>query len=145
MEKRKLKKSFIIIIAIVLVLIVCSIIISVLLKNSHKSNENSLKNSLTEMGRDFYENFYYEQIGKSADERTNLLAKYTNIGIKVDLENLATYNNGKFKDKVSEFINNKTEEKCNKSNSKAIIYPKSPYGKTDYTIEVNLDCGFESK
>ena len=28
-------------------------------------------------------------------------------------------------------------------NTKVIIYPKSPYGKKDYTIEVDLVCGLE--
>ena len=26
-----------------------------------------------------------------------------------------------------------------------VIYPKEPYGKTDYSIDVILDCGFESE
>ena len=29
------------------------------------------------------------------------------------------------------------------TNTRAIIYPTSPYGKNDYTIKVELDCGFE--
>ena len=97
------------------------------------------------MGREFYEDFYYEQVGTSSDERTNLLSKFTDIGIKVDLDNLGRYKNGEFKEKISEFKNTKTDEKCNKTNTKVIIYPKSPYGKTDYTIKAELDCGFNSK
>ena len=26
-----------------------------------------------------------------------------------------------------------------------VIYPKEPYGKTDYSIDAILDCGFESE
>ncbi len=145
MEERKLNKKFVILISVILLLLVAIIVCLVVFSSSKKSNEKSLNTSLTEMGRDFYENFYYEQVGSSADERTNLLSKFTDIGIKVDLENLERYKDGEFKSKISEFVNNKTDEKCNKTNTKAIIYPKSPYGKTDYTIEVVLECGFDAK
>ena len=33
---------------------------------------------------------------------------------------------------------------CNTTSTRAIIYPKSPYGRKDYTIKVELDCGFEN-
>ena len=98
---------------------------------------------VVEMGRSFYENFYYEQVGSSADERSTLLSKFTDIGIKVDLDNLSRYNNGEFKDEISKFKNK--NEDCNKTNTKVVIYPKSPYGKTDYTVSTELDCGFEEK
>ena len=29
--------------------------------------------------------------------------------------------------------------------TKVTFYPKAPYGKTDYKIEVTLDCGFDEK
>ena len=34
---------------------------------------------------------------------------------------------------------------CNNKTTRAIIYPKSPYGKKDYKVEVELDCGFDKK
>ncbi len=110
-----------------------------------KNNKKELESSLKEMGIEFYENFYYEQVGTSIDERTNLLSKYTDIGIKVDLDNLERYNSGKFKDKISEFKNARTNEKCSRTDTKVIIYPKSPYQKKDYKIEIRLDCGFEEE
>ena len=106
-------------------------------------NKKELEKSLEEMGRDFYENFYYDQIGGSADERTSLLSKFTTVGIKIDLDNLGRYNNGEYKDKISEFSNKKTKEKCSKTDTKVVVYPKSPFGKTDYKMEVELECGFE--
>lgn len=126
------------------VIVVAIIIVGVLFFLNKKDNQKELETSLTEMGREFYEDFYYEQVGSSADERTNLLSKFTDIGIKVDLDNLGRYKNGEFKEKISEFKNNKTDEKCNKTNTKVVIYPKSPYGKTDYTIKTELECGFET-
>lgn len=136
-----MKKKIAIIVAAVV--IVVAVVVFVLVKGG--SNEDKLKSSLTDMGRDFYENFYYEQVGKSSEERTNLLSKFTTVGIKIDLENLERYDSGKFATDIKAFVNNKTKEKCNKTNTKVVIYPKSPYGKTDYTVEAQLDCGFKEK
>lgn len=133
------------IIAIVGVIILVAIVAVVVLMMDKKDNKKELEKSLTEMGRDFYENFYYDQVGSSADERTSLLSKFTTVGIKVDLDNLGRYNNGEYKDEISKFQNEKTKEKCSKTNTKVVIYPKSPYGKTDYKVETELDCGFEKE
>ena len=142
MEKRKKSNKTVVIIVIALFIVIAAVLFVVFNK---PSNKKELETSLTEMGKSFYENFYYEQIGSSADERSTLLSKFTTIGIKIDLDNLGRYNNGEFSDEIKEFKNNKTDEKCNKTNTKVIIYPKSPYGKTDYKIEVKLDCGFDEK
>lgn len=143
-EKTKNNKGLFIvggiIVAVVIIVVLCFT-----LGFGKKSNEKEIENSLTEMGKSFYENFYYEQVGSSSDERNTLLSKFTTIGIKVDLENLARYNDGEFSKEIKELKNNKTNKACNKTNTKIIIYPKSPYGKTDYTIKVKLDCGFSDK
>lgn len=141
-KKKELNKNAIIIIAAVLVIAVAVVLFLVLGK---KDNKSEIENSLTEMGKSFYENFYYEQIGSSANERTSLLSKFTTIGIKVDLENLERYNDGEFSKEIKKLKNNKTNKMCNKTKTKVIIYPKSPYGKTDYTIKTELDCGFDSE
>ena len=44
------------------------------------------------------------------------------------------------KEKIDSFINKKTKEPCDAENSRVIIYPKSPYGPTDYEIKVELVC-----
>lgn len=143
-EKQKgVNKSLIIIIVSVVVVAIIAVIAMLFIDK--KDNKKELEKSLTEMGRDFYENFYYDQVGSSADERTSLLSKFTTVGIKVDLDNLGRYNNGELKDQISKFQNKKNKEKCSKTNTRVIIYPKSPYGKTDYTVEIELDCGFEKE
>lgn len=141
-KKKKLNKKVLVILAIILIAVIVVLLFVVFGK---KSNEKELNTSLSEMGKNFYENFYYEQIGSSADERTSLLSKFTTIGIKIDLENLERYNDGEFKDEIKEFKNSLTGEKCNKTKTKVIIYPKAPYGKTDYKVETELDCGFEEE
>ena len=129
-----------------IVVIVVAILVALLVMGLGKSNNRKdLEKSLSDMGKDFYENFYYEQVGSSADEKTTLLSKFSEVGIKIDLDNLERYNNGEFKDEIGKFKNSKSNEKCSKTNTKVIIYPKSPYGKTDYKIETQLDCGFDEK
>lgn len=138
-EKQENKKIKILVSLIIIVILVVTVTM-IFLK---RSNEEELNTSLKEMGKNFYENFYYEQIGSSSDERNALLSKFTTIGIKVDLENLGRYNDGEFSKEIKEFKNNKTRKNCNKTKTKVIIYPKTPYGKTDYKIETELDCGFK--
>lgn len=141
-KKKGVNKNIIIAVIVVVLVAVVAVVGSVFLLNKG-DNKKELEKSLEEMGRDFYENFYYDQIGGSADERTSLLSKFTTVGIKIDLDNLGRYNNGEYKDKISEFSNKKTKEKCSKTDTKVVVYPKSPFGKTDYKMEVELECGFE--
>lgn len=141
-KKRVLSKKAIIAIVIIVLAIIAVVSVMLFIK---KSNEEELNKSLEEMGKSFYENFYYEQIGNSSDERSALLSKFTTVGIKVDLDNLSRYDDGKFKDEISKFVNNQTNAKCNTTNTKVTIYPKSPYGKTDYSVKTELDCGFDKE
>ena len=140
-KKRRLNSKVLIIIAAMLVIALAVVLFLVF---NSKDNKAEIENSLTEMRKSFYENFYYEQIGSSSDERTTLLSKFTTIGIKIDIENLERYNDGEFSKEIKTFKNKKTNKMCNKTKTKVIIYPKSPYGKTDYTIKTELDCGFDS-
>lgn len=97
------------------------------------------------MGVQFYEDFYYNQIGKNETERKVFLEKYKDIGIKVSLDNMLRSKKTETTDENNPFINKETNEECNKNTSMVVIYPKEPYGKTDYSIDVILDCGFESE
>lgn len=116
-----------------------------------KSNESVLKNKLDELGTSFYEDFYYEQVGKTEEEKAKFVSNYASTGIKVDLENLARYA-GSVKDAkmtseeiMKMFVNNKTDKECNSKESKVIIYPQGKYGKKDYKLEVKLVCGFKDE
>ncbi len=142
-KKRKINKGVVVVITVVFIAVVAAVLL--LIFNKKDNNRSEVEKSLKEMGKSFYENFYYEQIGSSSDERTNLLSKFTTVGIKVNIENLERYNDGEFSKEIKTLKNNKTNKMCNKTKTKVIIYPKSPYGKTDYTVKTELDCGFESK
>ncbi len=125
------------------VVIVAVVLAFFLLKG--KNQEEVLKDYLHDMGIEFYENLYYKQVGKTDEDRKEFLTKFTDIGIKINLDSLSRYNIESNQEKISAFKNPKTNEACNKDNSKVIIYPKEPYGQKDYRVEIQLDCGFESK
>lgn len=105
-------------------------------------SKSKLELSLKEMGKDYYENYYYEMSGKSDDERANTVKNYKELGIKVSLDNLKRYNSSK-KEEVEEFINPKTKEKCDTENTMVTIYPRGEFGRKDYDIKINLVCGFD--
>lgn len=126
--------------AIVIIIILVSINIF-----GKQSKEKEFTNIIEKMGRDYYENYYYEQSGNNINEKKDFLSRFSTIGIKIDLENLGRYNDQINKEKIAELVNPDTKEACNATNTKVIIKPKEGYQKTDYDIEVILDCGFEKK
>ena len=103
-----------------------------------KNNDKKLAATLEEMGRDWYENFYYD--GFDEKKRADILSRFKDIGIKVDIDNLSRYNTEVNAEKLKDF---KMDEEggCDKTETKVIIKPQDPYGKTDYTIEAKLVCG----
>ena len=110
------------------------------------SQEKKLNKYLKELGNAYYEKYYSLFDDEAA--RSEFLARYSTLGIKVDLENLArTVSDTKdfpSKDEIlKKFVNNKTKEACNSAKTKITIYPQKPFGNKDYKIEVNLDCGFK--
>ena len=136
-DKKSNKIIFIIGGAIVLVLIA-----SVLFFVVFKDNKDELSKELENTGRNFYENYYYNQVGKTKSERAATLAKYASTGIRINLENLVG-NPSEKEDLLSKFVNKNTKEKCDKEKTRVTIYPKDPYGQKDYTIEIELECGFK--
>lgn len=108
------------------------------------NQEAILKDYLKDMGKEFYENLYYDQVEqKNETKKKEFLAKFSEIGIKISLDSLSRYNADKNKEKLDAFVNKKTNEHCDTENTKVIIYPQEPYGKSDYRMDVNLVCGFE--
>ena len=141
-EKKEVKKEcnkkhiYIICAAIAVILLV---VIIFMIKNNNKSRiEKSIKN----MGKQFYTEYYYPQItkNKSKKEISNILSKFEKSGIKINLKNLSVYKGGTFKKEIDTFKNK--DKECSKEKTKVIIRPSKPYGKNDYKIEVELNCGF---
>ena len=129
------------------VIIICAVVIVIaavvclfVFGDSTKRKKMELENELKTLGKDFYENFYYDLVVR--DNGIQTITKYKTVGIKISLDNISRYKEENA-EKVSKFVNPKTKKECNKADTRAVIYPKEPYGKTDYTIEVELSCGFE--
>lgn len=106
------------------------------------SNQKKLESNLTTLGKQFYEEFYYPSQEKSQEDVKAFVKKFEKTGIKVNLENIAKVSKVD-QELVNSMVNKKTKKACDKTESYVIIKPKKAYGKTDYTIEVNLECGFK--
>ena len=137
-KKEKKKCNKVIIIAICAVVVIA---IGIVLKFIN-SDEKKITNSIKTMGESFYTEYYYPSLSKDRDKKEleKILSNFKDKGIKINLKNLAIYNNGKYKKEIDSFKNK--DKKCNQTGTKVIIYPNSPYGKNDYKIDVELDCGF---
>ena len=129
-------------IAITTLILIIAIILLIIF-NSKRSEEDKLNDMLKELGVNFYENFYYDQVGTNDTERKEFVKKYETIGIKVNLDNLSRLNSDESKKMVDKFVNSKTKKECDKSNTRVIIYPKTPYEKDSYDIKTELVCGFD--
>lgn len=105
------------------------------------NNEKKLTANMEKLGKQFYEEFYYPSQEKSQADVKAFVKKFEKTGVKINLENIAKINKVD-KELVDSMVNKKTKKKCDAKNTTVTIIPKKPYGKTDYKVEVNLDCGF---
>ena len=147
MDEKK-KKICMIIAAVVVLIGLIFAAIKIFSKDKVDEKERITK-ELETLGREYYEKYYYVSAGNSdeKDSKEKYLSNFTSVGLKINLENLLRYNNTLKKgDKVKvNFTNKDTNKKCNYEKSMVTIYPKKPYGKTDYKISVYVDCGFENE
>ena len=125
---------------------VCAVIVIalgfVIFGNSSKRMQAKLEKELQALGKDFYENFYYDLVVK--DNGLEAISKFKTVGVKINLDNISRYKEENA-DIVKDFINPKTKEECDKLTTRAVIYPKAPYGKTDNEVKVELVCGFDEE
>lgn len=139
----KNNKGFIGIVVGVAILIVLVVLGISLLGN----NKSKLEKELKEMGKNFYEEYYYDSLKNNfkndGDGFKEYLERYTEKGFTIDLDNLSRIkvNDGKIED----FVNSKTKEACDVTSTNVVIIPKEGFGKKDYSIEVNLVCGFDKE
>lgn len=106
----------------------------------------ALEKKLVTLGKDFYENFYYDNVtaDQTDEQKTEFFSRFSETGIKINLDNLGRFNDGQHTEEIKTFINDETKTACDINNTRAVITPKAPYGKTDYDISAELDCGYES-
>lgn len=124
------KKSIIAIVAIVLLaLIIVGIIL--LTKVFGKPNREQ---ELIKLTKDFY-GYYYKEVAKTNDVE-KFLKGYKDTGLKINLANIETYLDGQKGENGDYSVFNN----CDIDKTSVTIYPKSPYGKKDIEIKVNLEC-----
>ena len=135
------KKKFIIIGSIIAGIILLAVLI-ILCITVFFNKEGITTKKVKSMGEDYYTNYLYDTLSKDRkkEDLNKILAKYAGIGIKINLETLEKYSSGKYKEEIKNLKSNK--KACDKKNTMVIIYPEEPYNKTNYRVEVELDCGF---
>lgn len=140
------KKTSLISLGVAVVIVTAAVLCLNGIAFSEKVGERQqlLTQYLEDLGKEFYENFYYDAVAKTDEERVEFVKKYGSIGIKVNLDNLSRYSAEGVSERIEKFVNDKTNEDCDKENTKVTIYPKEPYGKSDYSIETSLVCGFDN-
>ncbi len=138
-EKKPINKKLIIGIAAGAVIIIVLVILSITV---FFNKERIITNKVKKMAYEYYSEYYYDSLkeGREKEDFEKIMAKFSGIGFKISLDNIVNIKNGKYNEEVESLGSKK--KKCDKLNTRAIIYPEKPYGKTDYRIEVELDCGF---
>lgn len=122
---------------LVVLLLVGIFAIVVAFVNSEKNTNKKFDNTMRELGKIFYEDHYYDIIVNS--KGTNYLKQFSDNGLVVDLATLKTVNT-KTKELAEVFVDKNNNELCNSEKTKVIIKTNDPYGKSDYSMEVTLDC-----
>ena len=135
------KKKFILIGSIVAGVIVLAVLI-VLCITVFFNKERITTKKVKSMGVDYYTNYLYDALakGRKKEDLEKILVRYAGRGIKINLEILEKYDSGKYADEIKNLKSGK--KACDKKNTKVTIYPEEPYNKTDYRVEIELDCGF---
>ena len=136
----KNKKLVIIGIALIIVIII-SLCVFLSIKNKTRNTLNSYNNTMKELGKIFYEDLFYNVMYTSNGK--DYFEIYKDTGLEVDLNTLEM-TNAKSRELAKKLVNISTKESCDKTKTKVIITTKDPYEKTDYNIEVKLDCGFNN-
>ena len=122
-------KNIICIVAIILVVLI--ILLLVINPFKKKVTVNSMSDDIKKYGVDYYTTFYYPAI----EDPKDFLANFTDTGLTISLNSLQVTN--KFDDKLVDSLKKKN---CDLDASKVIITPKAPFGKTDYSVTVELSC-----
>ena len=122
--------------------LVLVLLMGVMLLTGCGNNEKKLTSNLEKLGKSFYEDYYYPSQEKSQKDVKEFVKRFEKTGVKVNLENISKISKID-KELIDSMVNNKTKEKCDGEKSVVTFYPVKPYGKTDYRIEVKLECGFD--
>ena len=125
-----MKKKIIIIVISILAIILVGIL---LLINSKWGRDLLSKRDIRSLSKTFYEYYYKEN---NFESNKNSLKKFNNSGLVITLGDLEVY----VENKTNSKVNYKSLEKCDRANTKVIIYPKKPYNSDSYELKFDLVC-----
>lgn len=133
-KTNKIIKGVVLLIALLIVFVVIY-----LFSSGYFNKERKLTNSITNLGTNFYEDFYYKKISESGSDSQKFLEQFGDVGIIVSLYNMEK-NIGNDNESDIKVLN---DAKCDKYKTTVTIYPKSPYKKDSYTMKANLECNLK--
>ena len=124
----------------IVVLIMFIAVLAILTANTNKEEKTITKyeNIVKDIAASYYKEYYNMIVDSQSIE---YIKGFNDIGWEFDLDNMINLLPS-LKKKAEKLINPTTKEQCNTTGTKVKIYPQDPYGESDYTIEVTLDCGF---
>lgn len=111
----------------ILIIVVIGILLLIISKISYSKKEKEIKSTLEKYAIPYYHK-YYDQLVKQ--DNISSLERFVTEGIKIELETISKDN-----DEVKEKFEN-----CHSKNTIVIIYPESPFTKTDFKTSVEIDC-----
>ena len=133
----KNKKSKLIIeIVIILVLIIALGIVILSLSKEETFTSSDMDDALREMSEKYYKDYYYDNISKENVKK--YLQQFKDKGITVTLYDLYEYDPNNNTPIIDKFVKNGNA--CNRDETKAIIYPCSPYGRDNINVVSIIDC-----
>ena len=127
-NKGALRMAILMIIITVVILVVTSVVNSL-------GKVSKPVDVLKKMGADYYENYLYPSIIEDTATSATVLAQYSAEGIKVTARDIVSM----YEDVSAETFYKKGYY-CDFLNTYVVIYPKSPYTATDYTLEAVTSC-----
>ena len=127
----------------VVIIILAIAVITALTSTLFYDNEKAVKNKIVEITKDYYENYFYEQLKdseqyKDANKFEEIMEKY-HIGAlnTLSLRDLLSYDdkkNGEYEDYLTKY--------CDKDATTVRIFPDPPYERTTYHAEFTYSCNF---
>ena len=125
---------------IVLCLMITSsiLVIFALIVFAYFYSDTIVKNRLSMLVKVYYEDYYYNNLTNN-DTKTNVLESYAENGLPmVRLNQLLSFDNHKYAEFESDFVNSRYT--CDLNNTSIKYYPVAPYGPQDYNVKYTYAC-----
>lgn len=129
-----MKKKITIIILVIVAVLVLALVGVLILINSKGYKDKLISSDIRKMTEEFY-GYYYDD-NNSEKKAKDFVAQFKDSGLSINLGDLKIY----LESKTGKKYDSSRIEKCDVSKTKATIYPKEPYGKTDIDIKFDLEC-----